>query len=289
IFVFVLKIATYNFFSASLEQMPMDTIVNLASYVIEYSSILIAMILSMIFLQVSIKMPIPVAFSYKSIPSNYSLPSIAIMIGLFFAITLILDNIRTAASNIGIHFSNDIIPLASTPDFMVYVVFSIIALPVMYEYFFRGIILQSLRIFGDGAAIVISAIFATIFYYNTGSTFVYFIFSLCAGFFVIKSGSLSLSITSHITIATIVTILAQLKEINPINEYYLIKGVIFIILIAMAIGSVLFLLKTRVRPFYIQKPDCPFSFRKKLTLTCLSTYSILVFIVYFASTYYFIR
>lgn len=285
---YVLQIATYNFFSVSLQEMPSDAIVNLASYTIEYAAIFIAMVVSILFLQYTIKIPTGIAFSYKAVSTGYVLSAISIMLGLFFAITLLLDIVKMIGSNLGIHLSNAVIPLANTPQFMVYTIFSIIALPIVYEYFFRGIILQSLRIFGDRAAIVISSIFATIFYYNTDSMLVYAIFSLCAAFFVIKSGSISLSITAHITIATLVTIFVQLKEIYPMHTYQFIKGTIFAVLIVAAILGILFLVKTRAKPFYIQKGDCPFSLVKKLSLTCFSTYSILVFILYFVTLYYFI-
>lgn len=285
---YVLEMATYNFFSVSLQEMPSDVVVNLASYAIEFIAIFIAMGLSTLFLQTAIKMPTQVAFVSKAVSTGYILAAIAIMVGSFFLATLLLDTIKIIASNNGIHFANQVIPLANTPQFIIYCVFSIIILPIIYEYFFRGVVLQSLRIFGDRAAIIISSIFATIFYYNTDSIFVYAVFSVCAAFFIIKSGSISLSITSHISIATLVTIFAQLKAVNSIGQYQLIKGIITLLLITLAGLAVLFLIKTRAKPFYIQKGDCPFSLAKKLSLTCFSTYSILVFILYFATLYYFI-
>jgi membrane protease YdiL (CAAX protease family) len=100
----------------------------------------------------------------------------------------------------GIHLQSRPLPFTAPTDVTGFIVFflSIAILPaILEEFMFRGIILQSLRKYGDGLAILISAALFGLMHGNITQIPYAFIIGLIIGYFVVKQGSLWIGIFIH--------------------------------------------------------------------------------------------
>jgi hypothetical protein len=84
-----------------------------------------------------------------------------------------------------------------TSAFLVYFVQIAIAPAFLEEFMFRGVVLQSLRKYGDGFAIFISALLFGLMHGNFMQIPYAFIIGLIIGYFVVKTGSLWIGIFIH--------------------------------------------------------------------------------------------
>ena len=91
----------------------------------------------------------------------------------------------------------------------IFIITMTVAPAFIEEMVFRGIVMQSLRRFGDMFALVSSAIIFGIFHLNLIQTPYAFILGLCIGYFVMRTGSLWVGVIMHFlnnSIATVLTL-----------------------------------------------------------------------------------
>ncbi len=114
-----------------------------------------------------------------------------------------------------IHLQSKPLPFDAPTDLVGFVAFfiAVAILPAFFEEFmFRGVILQSLRKYGDGFAILISAALFGLMHGNITQIPYAFIIGLIIGYFVVKQGSLWIGIFIHFFnngIGTIVSLISQ--------------------------------------------------------------------------------
>ena len=105
--------------------------------------------------------------------------------------------------------------------------------PIVEEYVFRGVILQTLRPYGNSFAILMSAIFFAVLHGNVAQGVGTFIMGLVFGFLAVKSGSLIPSVLLHAlnnTMACMETLLQ--KRLTPpqfLLFQYGMMGVVFLV------------------------------------------------------------
>lgn len=75
----------------------------------------------------------------------------------------------------------------------------VVLMPVLYELLIHGAILQGLRQFGDGFALLISSAVFSLLFFNWTTFFYSLILALLAGYFVLRTGSLFTGIFIHYT------------------------------------------------------------------------------------------
>jgi uncharacterized protein len=97
-------------------------------------------------------------------------------------------------------FNGDVpdMPLNNDPRVLVLYGLAVIVIPpIVEEMLFRGVVLQSLKRFGDGFAIVVSALFFGLYHGNLIQIVFAFLSGLALGFVVVRTGSLLPSILIH--------------------------------------------------------------------------------------------
>lgn len=88
-------------------------------------------------------------------------------------------------------------PPVETVTLLFYIFNTVILAPVIEEFVYRGVLLGSLRRFGDGAAIVISALLFGLAHGNMAQLPYSFILGMTMAYFVIKTNSIYTSIFIH--------------------------------------------------------------------------------------------
>jgi membrane protease YdiL (CAAX protease family) len=123
------------------------------------------------------------------------------------------------------------------------------------EYLFRGVIMQGLRCFGDGVALLASAIFFALAHFNAMQATNAFLMGLVIGYFVLRTGSLWTGIILHFLV-NLLSFFEMVLFSTVLQEYAGLVGNL-VALILLATGILAFLLFVRKEPtaFTIPLPE----------------------------------
>lgn len=164
-------------------------------------------------------------------------------------------------SGIGIDYAR---PEIENPEgvfgFLLTLISTAIVPALLEEFAFRGIILGSLRKFGDTFALIASAICFGVLHSNFEQIPFAFFVGLFLGFAVLKTGSLRVSIAVHLYNNLISVILNYLPESVP-NE---IKSVVYVFLLLITLVVGIFMLCKIDKDFFtIEKTETILSEKEK--------------------------
>lgn len=177
----------------SLYQMPewLNQSVLLGSYILSLA-------IPFTFYAIAIRIPCSVAFPFRKAAPGMTLGGICVGLGVSTVASYISSYIETILENAGIYLSMPEIESPSDPAaFSIYVILMTAAPALIEELIFRGVVMQSLRRFGDIFALVTSALLFGIFHMNLMQMPYAFILGLAMGYFVMRTGSLWVSIGIH--------------------------------------------------------------------------------------------
>lgn len=120
-----------------------------------------------------------------------------------------------------------------------YLILHIVLIPIISEMHTRGALLQLLRQFGDGFAIVITALLTSLITYNLSTFCFVFVSSLVIGYFTVRTGSVITAILMRITMAAVSYGVFMIDELaSEENSGLIVMTVMFVIL---AVGLVSFI------------------------------------------------
>lgn len=115
--------------------------------------------------------------------------------------------------------------------------------PVLAELLFRGAVMQSLRQFGDGFALIFTSVIAAMSAHDISKFPYAFLIALCLGYCVICSGSLRVSITANIFLSLVHFLCALLPVYLPEGHYNLFVS--WLICLMLFAGFILFLILSK--------------------------------------------
>lgn len=126
------------------------------------------------------------------------------------------------------------------------IIFALLALGILpafvEEFIFRGVILQGLRKYGNWFAIIISAVLFMLIHGNIQQTIYQFAFGVLAGYLVIKTGSLWISIIIHAVNNTVIVALNSIQTCMGvettapnIDVFYILQAVLYLGILAVII------------------------------------------------------
>lgn len=133
----------------------------------------------------------------KSVPltrrpsSNTFSYGVAMCMAVWVVATFILDTSAGLLQNlhlVELHPENSMPAVLGAVPF--YLIRVLVVPALLEEFLFRGVILRSLRQFGDSFAIVVSAFSFSLIHYNLSRDLRAFLLGLVLGYFVIRSGSI---------------------------------------------------------------------------------------------------
>jgi membrane protease YdiL (CAAX protease family) len=203
---------------------------------------------------VGLSVPVLLYFAIKRIPLSEILPfgkagflKTAACV-LFGSLVCILANIpANAVVNIekAWGFSGEMPESPLTNDPLVLILYGIgiaIIPPIVEELLFRGMILQSLRKYGDGFAVVASAVLFALFHGNFVQIVFAFIAGLVMAHVVVRTGSLWTSILIHFInngISYAMQITQRFAGVETANR---MNGIIVMSLLVLGVLSLIYLL-----------------------------------------------
>lgn len=200
-------------------------------------------ILCAAFLNSFIKLPREVYFPTKVINRRFfgaSIPAV-----LIFAVLTICASGALERMYSNLPWVNTI--LAHTDSGMEYslyvriirIFFDLIVYPVLYEIYIRGIVMQSLRQFGDGFALMMTCMISALLTHDIAEAGPTFMLALCIGYFVLKTGSLLTGTVMHIVYKAIMIIYIYLGSLAQYGTARMARTVYMIVI--LVIGFVIIL------------------------------------------------
>lgn len=148
--------------------------------------------------------------------------------------------------------------------------YNCIILPVLCEIFFRGLVLQSFRQFGDAFAVIVSAISCGLSFCDVSYIGYAMLCSLVIGVFTIRSGSIITAITMHSITTTVGYLLVFVGMISS-STGMLLSNAIYIVICAGALIAYSRLNRSKSWSFNIDRGDSELSLAKKMEIMLSST------------------
>ena len=152
----------------------------------------------------------------------------------------------------------------------------LLAIGLLQTLIFQGAILTPLRRFGDGFAVLSSALLAAVWADGLVSAIFTFLFAVAAGYFVVRSGSVWTAVAGRLVLEAL---LFGFRVANGILESSLASVVILFVLIvstAIALLSYLRFVKLDPRAFSLLPPDGPPPTPQRLSAFCSSLMFLLL-------------
>ena len=232
-----------------------------------------------------LRMGLPCLFLWKTMRPELSAQKVmrspragltmaAVFIGLAASVsmTYVVEMLQQVFVSAGFLLTSQTLNIPTEPlAIVLYFVLMVVLPAFLEELLFRGAIMHGLKRFGDGLAVLLSALLFALAHLSLISGGNAFVMGLIIGYFVIKTGSLWTGILMHFFINT-VGFLQAMFSVGALRDYA--SDIVLIInVILLALGLLVFVVVTlRDKSlFYISYPSS----------TCLSTRERLV--VFFSS------
>lgn len=206
---------------------------------------------------VGLALPAFLYFAIKHIPLTESLPfqkagAANVAMYVFFGCMVCMlanypaDLVSTIQQYFGFSGSLPEMPLNNDAQVLVlYAVNVIVIPPLVEEVMFRGVVLQSLRRYGDGFAVLVSAMMFGLYHGNFIQMIFAFICGLAMGFAVIRTNSLLPSIIIHFVNNSVSLAVEMVSRYYGQSMANYVNNILSIAIIALGLISVFFLASKR--------------------------------------------
>lgn len=135
--------------------------------------------------------------------------------------------------------------------------------PFIEELVFRGIIMNTLRRFGDSFALCISAILFALFHENLVQAPNAFLMGLVIGYFTLCTGSLWVGVLIHVINNSMILMVEGCLTLLPKVYYFPIILIVYIFYLASGIWGMLYLVRRHPNMFMLLRSSTLSSERKK--------------------------
>ena len=220
----------------------------LVFYLTNLISNTVCMLLPFLMFVLLCRIPMRIAFPLRRTDSSLAAFGVAIALGVSviggFASSLI--QMLLGALGLQAQLSSGLSMPTHFSSFLVYMLYVVLLSPLVEEVIFRGIILNSMRRFGDSFALLVSALLFALFHGNLIQAPNAFLMGLVIGYFVLCTGSLWTGIVIHMINNSLILLWQALSLTIP-DQWYAFFQLVIIALYLMA-GIVAFLTLVRVRP-----------------------------------------
>lgn len=226
------------------------------------------------------KMPLKVAVPLRKAKFDLTLGGVLIGLGGSVIASYATGYLQLALEAIGIGISMPEYALPETvPGLVLYALSMTVAPAFIEEIVFRGIMMQSLRRYGDIFALVASALIFGIFHLNLIQMPYAFILGLFIGYFVMRTGSLWVGIIIHF-INNSVAVVFEFAEVSVSEEALIIANLVYnLVCVILAVIAVVLILARYKDMFRFERSRTLLSGGKKTLYFITSPALILAMIV----------
>lgn len=139
-------------------------------------------------------------------------------------ITILISNLFSSTDlNESFNTVNELAPDSMGSAVILFVQLAVIA-PIFEEFWFRGIVLESLKPYGNGFAIFVSALLFGLTHANLGQLFYTTVIGICLGYIAVNTRSIVATTIMHAILNSIAGILLLFFSLDPVQKYMMGKG-----------------------------------------------------------------
>jgi membrane protease YdiL (CAAX protease family) len=157
------------------------------------------LLIPMTIIRLWVDIPLWAAFPMRLPKANVLSPAVFVCLGASAAGSLAYGLISMLMDTLfGVSMSAPVYaPPVGAPSIVLYLVRNTLVPAVLEELLFRGVVMQSLRRFGDGFALVCSSVVFGLAHLNAAQGVSAFFIALAIGFFVLRTGSILAGVVIH--------------------------------------------------------------------------------------------
>lgn len=209
---------------------------NIVSYILAFS---IAYGSYMLFL----RMPWKAAVPFRPVPASQVLLCIPVTFSISIAGSIFSSILSFLFTLIGYQpVGGSVAAPVTVPGTVLYFIMLAVLPPIFEEIAFRGILMQSLRRFGDGFALLVSSVLFGLFHLNMIQAPYAILLGLWLGYLVLRTGSLRISMVLHACINFSAGVMSILMASLSEQALIAVTLVYLIFWIFTGVGSLLFLI-----------------------------------------------
>lgn len=221
-----------------------------AEWVMTLGTYVVSLVVPFGIYMLCIKIPIKVALPFRRPRADLAAGSLFVGLGVGVVASYASSYLQAGLELVGVGIT---MPEYDVPKslgaIILYVIVMTVAPAFIEEMVFRGVVMQSLRRFGDVFALVASALIFGIFHLNLIQMPYAFIYGLCIGFFVLRTGSLWVGVLMHFVNNCVATVFTFLEPEVSENLYIMLS--LFYNMAAVLLGIIaLCLLLLRYRDIF---------------------------------------
>lgn len=227
-----------------------------------------------------IKIPLKVALPFRKCPADIAFGGIAVGMGVGIAASYATGYLESALElfGIGITMPDVGIP-AGIAGKILYVLNMTVIAAFTEEMVFRGVVMQSLRRFGDMFALVTSSLIFGIFHLNLIQMPYAFLLGLCIGYFVLRSGSLWSGVLIHFVNNAVATALTMAEPYMTENAYLILNLAYSLFAVVLGLVALLVLVLRHRDMFRFDKSGCVLSPAKRTRYFLTAPAIIIAFVI----------
>ncbi len=211
-----------------------------------------------------IKIPFKVALPFRKAKADLTVGGLFIGLGTGVLASYATSYLQLGLEAIGIGITMPEYDIPKTiPALILYVITLTVAPAFIEEIIFRGIVMQSLRRFGDVFALVSSALIFGIFHLNLIQMPYAFILGLCIGYFVMRTDSLWVGVLIHFVNNSVAVIFELMYPYVTDEVYYIANFAYNLVCVILAVAAVIFILTKYKDMFCFAPSKSPLSSAKK--------------------------
>lgn len=155
--------------------------------------------------------------------------------------------------------------LPSTPVALVLYIIRLSLLPALLEeLLFRGVLLRSLRQYGDAFALVASSAAFGFIHYSITKDLSGFVMGLILGYFVIRTGSVFTAVFSRFLTLLVPLVLRLIQHIAPYSIYRITEYTLYCLILAVAIGVFILICRREGNAFILSSGNTETCISRKL-------------------------
>ena len=266
-YMFVLSFLNHFFSSAIYSLLPYDYYPGFSDAIIQISDMLsymLALTVPFFIYAICIKIPVSAYLPFKRVSAKLMITAVLASLAVSSVANYSADAAYIVFSNIGLPFYE---PAAAMPadiaGMVLYVINVSIVAAVFEEIAFRGVVMQSLRRFGDGFALICSSVLFAMVHISPVSIPHAFLMGLIIGYFVLFTGSIHVGMLIHFIYNLSTLIIAQFV----VFDYRLGYTVYFAARVAVTlagIAALVWLVKNYQNMFDIKSSSTVNPFNEKI-------------------------
>lgn len=190
-----------------------------------------------------LKMPLGVALPFRKAKADLTFGGVFIGLGMGVLASYVTSYLQIGLEAVGIGITMPEYEVPETvPGIILYVIALTVAPAFIEEIIFRGIVMQSLRRFGDIFALVSSALIFGIFHLNLIQMPFAFFLSLGIGYLVLRTGSLWVGVIIHFINNSVAVAFEFLYPHITEEAYYMANSVYNLICVILSVIAIAVLL-----------------------------------------------